>query len=119
MVAFFYCLEASVLLRFVSLLLTVTVALLLWVCAEMGMYVYEMRVWRQSFIVDLDRARQQMLATSQYMYMRGCQQGVDYPPEYRQAVNGFNSHSPMNYCNTEATKWQDYLEQQAMRLGRP
>lgn len=78
----------------------------------------EIAAYRRKLVIDLDLAREQYLSTAKLMYMKGCEMGIDYPPEYR-STPGFNINSPMNYCDRNSAHWNDFLSGQALGLGRP
>lgn len=52
------------------------------------------------------------------MYFSGCRKGVDYPEEYRNNEGGFNVNSPVNYCNDEKDKWENYIDGKLRDVGK-
>lgn len=90
---------------------------LLYAGAEMSKFTTELIAFRRSFILDLDKARRTFLEETEYVYMLGCQQGVDYGQSHKPVV-GFDANSPIMFCNSKLEHMQDYLTRKAIELGR-
>lgn len=103
-----------------ALLIQVILAIsLLYTGLQIAQFTTELAEFRRTFIVDLDLARSDFLSELNFTYMEACKTGINYPPEYRKAVPGFNLNSPVNWCYEKRDKWQEHFHRAVMQLGKP
>lgn len=70
-------------------------------------------------LFDIDRARNDYARDVRWAFQFGCDIGVDYPPEFREPVVGFNPNSPVVYCNDKfVDRMVPILEQDVAKFGR-
>ena len=71
-----------------------------------------------SVTFDIDQAREQFHNETRSLYVRGCMEGTNYPPEWKTEVGIFNKHSSDFYCEDNAKKLQDYLDYTTYNFAR-
>ena len=67
-------------------------------------------------VYDIDLVRDTFIEETQFMYFEGCRRGTEYVRT--EPVTGFDPNSPTNYCNDKRESWQDYILEQARKLGK-
>lgn len=79
----------------------------------------ELKTFRGSVVYDIDKVRGTLIEEMSFMFQTGCRWGTDYPPEFRESSTGFNQNSPVNYCGEQLRgRWEDYIYEQASKVGR-
>lgn len=63
----------------------------------------------ENLTFDIDKARNEFIDKGVTMFMRGCADGIDYPPAYRTDPSIFNPHAPSYYCHDQSKWAEDYL----------
>ncbi len=94
-------------------------AIVLTLTNEVRLFRAELQEFRGSVVYDIDKVRLQYITDASYMYTAGCNFGTDYPEEFRVSQSGFNTNSPMMYCDRQMKdRWEEYIYEQASKIGR-
>lgn len=84
------------------------------------LFVINMHVSRieDNLAFDIDKARDEYMSKGLLMFMRGCDIGTDYPPEYRTYTGAFNPHATIMYCQEKSKFAEEYLSSELMTFAR-
>ena len=100
----------SVALLILGLLIVTQTTRLIFVARDMAWLI------KHESVFDIDLMRRQFYNEASYMFMQGCLKGVDKPDTA--PTTGFDTNSPVNYCNESRLKYDEYLMNQMRTFGR-
>lgn len=98
--------------RFVYTFLGLTNVMLICMVTLLTGYIHD------RMIFDIDKIRKTYMTEMRMIYGRGCEKGMEYPESYRVSSDTFNPNSPTAWCADQGKSLEEYLLDQAWKLGR-
>lgn len=84
-----------------------------------ALYTSTMIEFNNRVVFDIDKVRKMYIDNVRLAYMHGCQEGTDYPEEWKaESKTGWSKHSPNHFCTDLREQYEEKLTDDLGKIGR-